>query len=1042
MLGVDAQSRPRLTFVSCLRSLVVALALIQVMVGVRALDAQDRVSGSTEAAPITITADFAHEWQQPAGPRVMMLRGRCRIQQGNANLQADKMVIWHISQKGRDRIAVYLEENARAELAERTVSRSSQFVDLVTQSGIEYRVARRNQARYAAKDAKLDGPRFDVRRPAGITSPLVSDVEQEPLFQRAIQRMLSSRQSQIQQAAGAEDGRLLRNYQLQQMQSDERRIRLFPRHFNTPFDLVSRESKNATPPEQVSIISGGVNMIIDGVKKFGTVDMKAERMVVWTQSSNGGLTEELLQSSETPFQVYLEGDIVIRQSNKILRANRAFFDARENRALLLDAELSTYLPDVRVRLRVRAEQIRQLSEKSFHAQEAWVTSSEFGLPGYRVQSTDVFLEPRHVNPWVFRGKQNRVTTDPFSGQQVDPATGAPVANELLWVTALNNSFYLENIPVLYTPYLSSFAEDPGIPIRRASARYDRIFGAQAQVVWDVHKLFGMDTPADWQWDLYTDLYSHRGPAIGTGGSYQGADRFGLSGNFSGELFTYYLHDDGEDNLGADRRSLVPEDSNRGRILLRHQHTLPFGMSLSVEGGYVSDRNFLEQYFEDEFDGGKDQETLVYLKQSIDNWAWTGLIRPQANDFATTTEWLPKGDFYALSEPLFGSIIRLSSHSSAGYANLRQGDPPSDSRDLFTPLPFIANATGAVLMTRHELTAPFQSGPAKVVPYAMGEAAHWGEGFNGEDVNRLIGRIGVRSSFSMWRVFPYIESRILNLHGLAHRMTFETDASITDADESLNNIPQFNEFDDNAQERFRQRFLFNTFGGALPNVFEPRMYAVRTGAGGSVTSPYHELVDDQRVVRLAWRHRLQTKVGPPDRLRIKDWMTLDLEASYFPKKDRDNFGEDFGLLGGRYRWYVGDRTSLLASAYYDLFDNAQQLWDIGVLTSRTTRGSMYLGVRQVKGAGLDSQIATANLNYAMSPKWITSVGTAYDIAENMNRGQWMRLSRVGADFIFHIGAGFDQSKDNATLAISIEPRIGPFDFESQQFSSLLNIMNQR
>src|SRR5690606_38047281 len=124
---------------------------------------------------------------------------------------------------------------------------------------------------------------------------------------------------------------------------------------------------------------------------------------------------------------------------------------------------------------------------------------------------------------------------------------------------------------------------------------------------------------------------------------------------------------------------------------------------------------------------------------------------------------------------------------------------------------------------------------------------------------------------------------------------------------------------------------------LPPIYDPRFYAVRSGAGRSITDPYHELVDDQQVVRLAVRQRLQTKVGPPERLRIKDWMTLDLEGSFFPDETRDNFGEDIGLLSSRYRWNVGERTSFLANADYDIFDGGQELWNLGVLSQRSTRG---------------------------------------------------------------------------------------------------------
>ncbi|MGE3313491.1 MAG: hypothetical protein AB7O26_00155, partial [Planctomycetaceae bacterium] len=312
-------------------------------------------------------------------------------------------------------------------------------------------------------------------------------------------------------------------------------------------------------------------------------------------------------------------------------------------------------------------------------------------------------------------------------------------------------------------------------------------------------------------------------------------------------------------------------------------------------------------------------------------------------------------------------------------------------------------------------------------------------FTGNQLDRFVATAGVRSSMQFWRVYPSVQSRVFNLNGLAHKMLVEAGYGWTDSTTDLNDIPQYNEFEDDAQERFRQRFLVNTYGGTLPGIFEPRFYAVRTGAGSSVTAPWHELVDDQQVARFALRQRLQTKVGPPERRRIKDWMTLDLEASYFPSEARDNFGEEFGLLGARYAWHVGDRTSLLANATYDLYDDAQQLWNVAVLSQRSERGSVYLGVRQIKGAGgLDSQTLTASYSYIMSPKWISTLGTAYDLGENQNRGQSFTVTRVGLDFLMHIGASFDESKDNAGIAISFEPRIGPFGGgSSTQLSSLLS-----
>jgi hypothetical protein len=239
-----------------------------------------------------------------------------------------------------------------------------------------------------------------------------------------------------------------------------------------------------------------------------------------------------------------------------------------------------------------------------------------------------------------------------------------------------------------------------------------------------------------------------------------------------------------------------------------------------------------------------------------------------------------------------------------------------------------------------------------------------------------------------------------------------------------------------------RLVQDTFGGVLPPQFDPRFYAVRTGAGSSVTAPYGELVADQQVLRLNWSQRLQTKVGPPEMPRIKDWMTLDLGVSIFPDANRDNFGQTFGLANSRFTWNVGDRTSIIASSNYDFFTNGQQLWSVGVLSQRSLRGSLYLGVMQVKGGTLDSEIATATYSYVMSPKWISSATTAYDFRQNRSAGQSFMITRVGEWLLFHFGANVDVSKNNVGVQIAVEPRLGKSPYATTKLGGLLSTVQSR
>ena len=998
MSGPTTLSRSYRLLVS---GIVIAVALAVAVLRTE-MRGETRIAGPTDRDPVAISADFAHTWTAKNGVRVLVLRGHCRIVQGDATLRAQRMVVWQTSRGNRDAIAVYLEENVRVEQPGSTFNQTSSFINLLTRAGVDF------NARVASAGTVKDA-----------------------LFRRAASRRIASRrgglqptQLVVQSQTNADP--LLRSVRIQTPTGGLRRIRISPRS-TVPFSLHSEKSTATTPAEQISIITGGVNLLIDGIEEFGTVDLTADRMVIWTRAVDAdkfGNRTETLQTRDSPFQVYLEGNIVVRQGDNIVRASRAFYDAREDRALLLNAELTAKLAKLGAQLRVRAERLRQLSQKSFHAQQAWISTSRFGKPGYRLQSSDIFLEHRYVNPWIGQAPA------------FDPLTGVPVVDEVPWVSSLNNTFMVNNVPLMFAPNLSGPAEDPNIPLRSATIEQDRIFGSQVKTVWNMFKLLGVDQPQAMQWDLLADYLSERGPAFGTQSEYRGAEAFGIPGTFSGFGLGYYIYDSGNDNLGLDRRNLVPDDQNRRRALWRHRQNLPGDITVLGELGFVSDRNFLEQYYENEFDEHKDIETLLYLKQGIDNWAGTLFFRTQLNDFENTTEWYPRGDLYVLSQPLLGGLLTWTGRTSAGFANMRAAAAPTDPTDIFSPLPFAANTGGGVFMTRHELNLPFNVGPVQLVPYAMGEAAYWGEDATGDGLDRFVGSAGVRGSVLFWRVFPYVQSQILNLNGLAHKMVFDWDYSFTDVSRRLGRIPQYNEFDDNSQERFRQRFLINTFVGVLPAEFEPRFYAVRTGAGRSVTAAYHELIDQQQVLRFGWRHRWQTKDGPPDRLRIKDWMKLDLEGAFFPNADRDNFGEDLGLLSGRYSWLVGDRTRLLANAYYDLFDNSQKLWSVGVLSQRSSRGSIYAGVRQVKGGGFDSQIVTSSFSYAMSPKWISTLGTAYDLGEQQNRGQSLTITRVGADFLIHFGASFDESKGNAGIAVAIEPRFGTFDASSTQLSNLL------
>lgn len=915
-----------------------------------------------------------------------------RLQQGRIGMLAENMVIIDtITKDATHDVYIYGEDRVRYVGHTTTESRSSHVIRLQTIGSVTFRT--KFESTTESPNGLMSRALQRVVPKTDSTTPVSLQVAQEPTFS-----------PQVPQVAPI-------------VVPSTRRIKVRPRS-STPFTLHSFVSRDTMPEEQVYVITGGVNVVVDGLSmpvgntnvQPGVLDLSADRIVIWTEPNGRNSlseTSDLIQSANGQLQIYMEGNIVIRQAQNRITAQEAFFDAKNDRALMLNAELRAVLPQTGGEVRVRAARLRQLAENRFHAVNAWTTTSPYGKPGWRAQARELMIEPGPVSPFT----------------ELDPLTGRPKKGQPLWITSLDPQFLIGDTPVFWLPRLTAPAEDPQIPIRRAVVKHDRIFGLQIKTVWNLTKILGQPKQTGMQWDLIADYLTERGPTLGIQGNYDVASGIGRS---IGNATAIWQLDHGADNLGFDRKSL-PVDEHRGMLIWRHHEQLPGQAMLFGELGYVSDRNYVESFHENRFDTEKDAETIVGARQDLGSWSGSIFAQTELNEFEASTDWLPRADLHGLSQPVFGGLAYWSSHSSVGYADMEPNAPPNTLLDPFTSLalPYHNDATGLVAMTRHQIDAPFFLGALKLNPFIMGEAAFWDEGLLGDDVDRFTLSSGVQAQLSATKIMPFVRSDLWRLNGLAHKSDTFLEYRFTDVSRGLNEISQFNAIDDNSTERFRIRYTQQIFPGLIPNEFDPRNYAVRTGAGLWVSAPYHELVDDQQTLRLRWRNRLQTKVGPPGAERIRDWMVWETGFTWFPDGDRDNFGEDFGLIYGNYRWNINDRTSILADGVVDLFDNSQEVWSVGLLSQRSTRGSIYLGYRKVEARNfVDSQTLVASYSYQMSPKWISTGSIAYDVEAGESRGSSLTFSRVGLDWIVHVGFGIDTSKDNVGIAFALEPRFGP------------------
>jgi len=955
--------------------------------------------------PITIAADWCSRWQQ-GEYEVYHLRGHCYINQGLTYARAPEAVLW-IDRSGAPqeptKILVYL-ESPNAERVVVDYQRSSAGGQNAKALGQEKSTTWFKRF-YTSASLRLQLP---PSAPAPTTRPEIYD--------RGLAQFDPQRNRQLTLAQFTEFVPAVSP--VQSMPSGMRSIQMSPRNDSSPV-INSRPQPNG---ERITVVSGGIRVLVEGLASeglpsalgpVGTVDISTDRAVIWTAGGDLGFGSQSLQSQDTPLEIYMEGNIEFRQGDRVVYADRMFYDVRRQVGVILNAELLTPLPqtdnfEYQGLVRLRASAIRQLDQANFTATNAQITTSRLEEPSYYFSS-------------------NEISFQDVQSQVFDPRTGEPLVEHQQMAQSNGNTVYVGGIPVFYWPSFATDLRKPTFIIDGIRVGNDRVFGNQVRTDIDAYQLFGIrNAPQGTDWGLSIDYLSDRGLGHGTTFEYDRSEILGLEGPARGLLDFWGISDNGLDNLGFGRRTITPEKDYRFRFFGQHRQRFRNGWELAGELGWISDRTFLEQYYEREWDEQKDQRTGLRLKRLADNRSLSVEANGQLNAFFTETQWLPRADHYWLGESLLGDRLTWFEHSQAGYANLNVATPPTNATLLgqFTQLPWEANVEGERLVTRQEIDLPFSVGAVKVVPFALGELAHWGEALDGNDLQRAYVHTGVRASVPFWAAYPGVRDSLFNLNGLAHKVVFDAEFSYADASRNFTDLPLYDPLDDISIIEMRRRVLNPTLSPTITSLkFDPRFYALRTGIQGSVTSPTTEIADDLMALRMGMRHRWQTKRGGPGRQHIVDWLTIDSNATWFPKQNRDNFGEDLGLVDYDLRWHLGERFTILSDGAADFFGNGLRMVSGGVLLNRPSRGNAYFGFRSTSGP-FNSDVLLGSYSYRLSPKWISTAGTSVDLSDAGNIGQSFSMTRIGESLLVTLGINVDGGKDNVGFRFLVEPRFLP------------------
>src|SRR5690606_3715183 len=123
------------------------------------------------------------------------------------------------------------------------------------------------------------------------------------------------------------------------------------------------------------IARGGVTVLVRDVTaqmpggnlmELGTISLSADRIVGWlplvTNLFNG--TANLSQAQG---ELYLEGDIVVRQGERVVYAESMYYNVNSEKGIVLDAETITTIPNYQGIVRLKADVLQQVARGNFVA---------------------------------------------------------------------------------------------------------------------------------------------------------------------------------------------------------------------------------------------------------------------------------------------------------------------------------------------------------------------------------------------------------------------------------------------------------------------------------------------------------------------------------------------------------------------------------------------------------------------------------------------------------------------------------------------------
>lgn len=768
-----------------------------------------------------------------------------------------------------------------------------------------------------------------------------------------------------------------------------------------------------TPEEKVAVVLTQGATLAQRRPNGDIIELRAQRVVLFTPLKS--LRElqkqqqiERIQDAITA--AYLEGDVRITytpesqpMAEQRLAADRVYYEFTTDRAVLTNAVLHTVQPEAQIPVIVRAQTIRQLAQGEYKAEDVQLTTSAFKVPSYSINADRIYV----------RRAEGRVAGEPARWE----------------FESKNSTFRAFGVPVFWLPSSGGSVTDGRTALRAVGTETSSTFGFGAFAEFGLFETLGKTPPRDLDLTYRLDYYSDRGPAGGINGKYQGGFLTETSRepwNFEGQFKSYFVYDEGDDDVGRPIFTTREDPEFRGRAQWEHQHFFPDNWQVQLRAGWVSDQMFLEQWFPREFDTRLPHNVSAYIKRQEDNEAFTLLAEFQPSSVVTTSdmlqeqfevERLPEIGYRRIGQSLADRFTFTSINTAAGLSfqetryslQEQQFSPPG-----ITPGIPSLGTTGVTDDTiyrfdsRQEFTMPIQAGRFKVLPYLVGRYTAYTDSPDEGDVHRLFAGVGARVTTSFWKVDDTVKSELFDLHRLRHIVE-----------------PELHVFTSGQTEDRSDVFIFDEQVDAI---------------------------NDVSAVQIALRQRWQTYRGGPGRWRSVDFFTLNLEAAFFANQPSAQQLRPVGFrglfypthieasvprsyIGGDAAWRIADTTVLLADAQWNADEERLATAAIGLVAQRGEHMAYYIGNRYI--ADLDSNITTISFDYEVSKKYTIFFTQSFDFGLGENVVSQGGVIRRFDTFNIIIKAFVNETTDQSGIGLSIAPRGMGYGLDSDTLSSALS-----